>query len=51
MVHGVDFVTALRAVEDDYRSKSRLVTLDEWLKRPRAEKAFDNLMRLTSALM
>ena len=51
MVHGIDFVRSIRKVEDDYRSKSRLVTLDEWLKRPRAEKAFDNLMRLTSALM
>jgi cardiolipin synthase len=51
MVHGAEFVRALRDVEDDYRSKSRQVTLDEWLKRPRTEKAFDNLMRLTSSLM
>jgi cardiolipin synthase len=51
MVHGDDFVTALRAVEDDYRSKSRQVSLDEWLQRPRIEKAFDNLMRMTSSLM
>ena len=51
LVHGADFVNDLRAVEDDYRSKSRQVTLDEWLKRPRTEKAFDNLMRMTSALM
>jgi cardiolipin synthase A/B len=41
MVHGVDFVSSVRAVEDDYRSKSRQVTLDGWLKRPRTEKAFE----------
>lgn len=51
MVHGLDFVTALRRVEDDYRSNSRQVTLDKWLKRPRREVVFDNLMRLTSSLM
>ncbi len=51
MVHGVEFVRDLRKVEDDYRAKSRQVTLDEWLRRPRTEKAFDNLMRMTSALM
>ena len=51
MVHGAWFVHDLRKVEDDYRAKSRQVTLDEWLKRPRTEQAFDNLMRLTSALM
>jgi cardiolipin synthase len=51
MVHGAGFVRDLRKVEDDYRANSRLVTLDEWLQRPRAEQAFDNLMRLTSALM
>ncbi len=51
MVHGKEFVDAMRAVEDDYRSKSRQLSLDEWLVRPRTEKAFDNLMRMTSALM
>jgi cardiolipin synthase A/B len=51
LLHGADFVRDLRKVEDDYRANSRLVTLDEWLKRPRTEQAFDNLMRLTSALM
>jgi cardiolipin synthase len=40
----------MRAVEDDYRANSRQVVLSEWLKRPRREKAFDNLMRLTSSL-
>lgn len=51
LVQGADFVTDLRTVEDDYRSKSRQVVLEDWLRRPRTEKAFDNLMRMTSALM
>jgi phosphatidylserine/phosphatidylglycerophosphate/cardiolipin synthase-like enzyme len=51
VVQGTDFVDSLRAVEDDYRVESRQVTLDEWLKRPRTEKAFDNLIRMTSSLM
>lgn len=51
LVHGREYVDAMRAVEDDYRAQSRLLTLEDWLKRPRREKALDNLMRLTSALM
>lgn len=51
MIVGEGVVRDLRVVEDDYRSKSRTITLDEWLQRPRREKALDNLMRLTSALM
>ena len=50
LVHGAGFTSAMRAVEDDYRAKSRQVVLSEWLKRPRREKVFDNLMRLTSSL-
>ena len=50
LIHGADFTTAMRAVEDDYRSKSRQVVLEEWRKRPRREHVFDNLMRLTSSL-
>ena len=50
LVHGAHFTTAMRAVEDDYRSKSRPVLLEEWRKRPRREQIFDNLMRLTSSL-
>jgi cardiolipin synthase A/B len=44
-------VDAMRRIEDGYRANSRLLTLEEWLRRPRREKVFDNLMRLTSALM
>ncbi len=51
LVHGREFVDAMREVEDGYRSQSRLLTLEHWLQRPRGEKALDNLMRLTSSLM
>ena len=47
LVHGSKFTATMRAVEDDYRSKSRQVLLEDWLKRPRRERVFDNLMRLT----
>ena len=50
LVHGAKFTAAMRAVEDDYRSKSRQVVLEEWLRRPTRERVFDNLMRLTSSL-
>ena len=50
LVHGTGFTSAMRAVEDDYRAKSREVVLTDWLKRPRREQIFDNLMRLTSSL-
>ncbi|HEY9290059.1 MAG TPA: cardiolipin synthase [Microlunatus sp.] len=51
MLSGRSLVSELRLVEDDYRSKSRQLTLDEWLRRPRRQQALDNVMRLTSALM
>jgi cardiolipin synthase A/B len=51
LVHGENFVDEMRKVEDDYRATSKLVTLDEWLQRPRKQRYFDNLMRLTSALV
>jgi cardiolipin synthase A/B len=50
LVHGVGFTTAMRAVEDDYRSNSREVVLEEWLRRQARARVFDNLMRLTSSL-
>jgi len=46
-----EFVDAMSQIEDGYRTDSRLLTLEEWLRRPRREKVFDNLMRLTSSLM
>jgi cardiolipin synthase len=50
LVHGKSFVDSMRLVEDDYRSKSTLVTLPDWLARPHTQKIRDNLMRLTSSL-
>lgn len=40
----------LDAVQTRYRTNSKLLTLDEWLRRPWRQRALDNLMRLTSAL-
>lgn len=44
-------VRDLRRVEDSYRQASSLLTLAEWLQRPRRQRWLDNGMRLTSALM
>lgn len=51
MAVGTDIVGELREVEDGYRAVSRRLTLDEWLERPRRQRALDNLMRMVSALM
>lgn len=50
LVRGKDFVSQLRAVEDDYRSQSRELTLEEWEQQPLRSTVLDNLARLTSAL-
>ena len=50
LVRGEEFVTEMRAVEDQYRSLSRELTLDEWLKQPLMSTVLDNLARLTSSL-
>jgi cardiolipin synthase len=50
LVHGRGFVDELRKVEDDYRSRSTEVHLDEWLTRSRRGRVRDNLARLTSAI-
>jgi cardiolipin synthase A/B len=42
--------TAMRQVEDHYRSLSHELSLDEWSRRPLAKRYVDNVMRLTSAL-
>ncbi len=47
---GAEFVSQLRAVEDQYRSLSRELTLDEWMQQPLRSRVLDNLARLTSAL-
>ncbi len=50
LVRGSEFVDQVRAVEDDYRARSRELTLEEWGRRPLRSRALDNLARLTSAL-
>lgn len=50
LVRGRDFVSQLRAVEDQYRDASRQLTQDEWLQQPLRSSVLDNLARLTSAL-
>jgi cardiolipin synthase len=50
MMLGPDVVARIREVEDQYRSKSRELTLDEWRRRPSRARYLDNVMRLTAAL-
>lgn len=50
MCIGESFVTRMREVEDEYRSLSHELTLDEWKQRPLTKRWVDNVMRLTSAV-
>lgn len=50
LVRGEEFVSQLKAIEDDYRASSRLLTLEEWKQQPLRSTVLDNLARLTSAL-
>jgi cardiolipin synthase len=50
MIRGRRFVEKLRAIEDDYRSHSRELSLAEWLDRPLLSRVLDNVMRLTAAV-
>ncbi|OYC98424.1 cardiolipin synthase [Microbacterium sp. Yaish 1] len=50
LVRGEEFIAQLRQVEDQYRSLSRELTLEEWMKQPLRSTVLDNLARLTSAL-
>ena len=50
LVRGEEFVDEMRVVEDEYRSLSRELTLDEWTQQPLRSTVLDNLARLTSAL-
>ncbi|MFJ4224047.1 cardiolipin synthase [Microbacterium sp. NPDC089695] len=50
LVRGEEFVSEMREVEDEYRSLSRELTLDEWMRQPLRSTVLDNLARLTSAL-
>ncbi|WP_164232661.1 cardiolipin synthase [Microbacterium hydrocarbonoxydans] len=50
LVRGDEFVAEMRVVEEQYRSLSRELTLEEWQQQPLRSKVLDNLARLTSAL-
>jgi cardiolipin synthase A/B len=50
MLKGTKFVQALRRVEDSYRTRSRELTLAEWMRRPTRSKILDNIARLTAAV-
>lgn len=50
LVRGRAFVTDMHRVEESYRSHSRELTLDEWMRQPLGAMVLDNLARLTSAL-
>jgi cardiolipin synthase len=50
MIKGTKFVQSLRRVEDSYRTRSRELTLGEWMRRPTRSKVLDNVARLTAAV-
>jgi cardiolipin synthase len=50
LTRGPALVEKLRAVEDGYRSISRELTLEEWMRQPRRSTIADNVARLTSGL-
>jgi cardiolipin synthase len=50
MLLGEDIVRRISAVEDTYRSISRELTLEDWMKRPMGVKYVDNVARLTATL-
>jgi cardiolipin synthase A/B len=50
MMLGADAVAGLRRIQDDYRGRSRPLTVTDWSKRPARLRYVDNVMRLTAAL-
>ena len=50
VVRGASFVDQMRQVEEQYRSLSRQLTIEEWSKQPLRSTVLDGLARLTSAL-
>jgi cardiolipin synthase len=50
MMTGSEVVARLAQVQDDYRSLSKELTLDEWQARGRGPRYVDNVMRLTATL-
>ena len=51
MVGGSDFMERMREVEDVYRSRSRVLTLEEWKERPAPMMLLDDLCRLASSVV
>lgn len=51
MVGGTDFMEKMHEVEDVYRSRSRILTLEEWQRRPWHKAVLDNLCRLASSVV
>ena len=50
MMLGHDVVASMREVEDEYRRRSRQLTLEEWGQRPGRTRYVDTVMRLTAGL-
>ncbi|MFT4122605.1 MAG: cardiolipin synthase [Microbacteriaceae bacterium] len=50
MVHGTAFVRQLREIEADYRAASIELTLEDWMRQPRAARTLDSLARLTATV-
>lgn len=50
LVYGKTFVSAMREVEEGYRSAGRELTLEEWERQPASATFLDGVARLTSAL-
>jgi cardiolipin synthase A/B len=50
MVRGKSFVDKLRVIEQDYRDVSTELTLEEWMRRPRAAAVLDNVARLSATV-
>lgn len=50
LAHGRGFVDAIRRIEDGYRVNSLELDLEDWVRRPVAQKVYDNLARLTASL-
>lgn len=50
MIRSKDVVDRLRQLEHAYRERSHELTLDDWLRRPRAVQVIDNVARLTAAV-
>lgn len=50
MVRGASIISELRAIEQSYRDNSRELTLDDWMRRPRHMRIFDDLARVTATV-